>query len=375
MMYSAFGGQQTAPTSLSQCANMRVAVVGGSLGGLGAANVFHRLGASVTVFEKRPQSFENLGSGMGFVDVDLWQQIRGAQFIRRGQQAHRGQGAFYYGDLWSFLYAGLPAGSVKFGQTVEDLGDNVDAPTINGELFDIVIVADGGWSQLRSKYVDPLVPEYAGYQGIRGTIDASQLPGFATRGYHESNGIYDSMILPVPTCDGRNLYMGGIFVATPESEIRRPEAGAHRHAGSATKTKTAPEWLLPLVEKLFGDRVNGDIVRFFKAAVAQGTILPSPQFEHGVTRAVNGRVVVIGDAAHMASPRTAAGAHTAMLDAQGLFDAFQGDVGIDTALQMYNKGGVERAQALYSRSRQVSRAFLPRQGKQAVVSPASLVSY
>ena len=45
----------------------------GSLGGLAAVNSFHRLGASVTVFEKRPQSMESNGACLGFVDVDLWE--------------------------------------------------------------------------------------------------------------------------------------------------------------------------------------------------------------------------------------------------------------------------------------------------------------
>ena len=37
---------------------------------------------------------------------------------RYNAQAHRFQGAYYYGDLWSYLYSGLPEGSVRFGQEV-----------------------------------------------------------------------------------------------------------------------------------------------------------------------------------------------------------------------------------------------------------------
>ena len=51
--------------------------MGGSLGGLAAANVFTRLGATVTVFEKRAQKLESNGAALGFVDVDLWERVRG----------------------------------------------------------------------------------------------------------------------------------------------------------------------------------------------------------------------------------------------------------------------------------------------------------
>jgi len=46
---------------VTSSAMLRVAVVGGSIGGLAAARVFHRLGASVKVFEKSPSSFEGRG--------------------------------------------------------------------------------------------------------------------------------------------------------------------------------------------------------------------------------------------------------------------------------------------------------------------------
>ena len=109
---------------------LRVAVIGGSIGGLATASVFHRLGASVRVFEKSPTSFEGRGGvrarrlragtrrtgrcaadlpcappgslsrapqSIGYCNVDLWQQVCGKQMLRRGRQASRAQGAFLYG--------------------------------------------------------------------------------------------------------------------------------------------------------------------------------------------------------------------------------------------------------------------------------------
>ena len=157
---------------------MNVAIVGGSLTGLAAANVFHRLGISVTVFEKFSRPLHDRGSSLGFVDVQLWEYLRGQRMTRMGAQAHRSQGAYYYGDLWRFLYEGLPEDCVKFNQIIHDLGVDPMKPTINDQVFDAVIVADGGFSSLR-KYVtgDDKQPEYAGHMIYRARLAVEDYPG------------------------------------------------------------------------------------------------------------------------------------------------------------------------------------------------------
>lgn|GEM_PF-7115865 len=167
-------------------ANMpyHVGVVGGSLAGLAAANILHRLGHSVQVYEKYPASLETRGSSLGYVDNALWEYVRGASMMRMGRRAHRSQGAYYYGDLWRFLYDGLPPDTVRFGVTVSDLGPSPTAqPTINGEGFDAVIIADGGFSSLRH-YVngDAQQPEYAGQVVFRTKVDRRDFPDFADEG-------------------------------------------------------------------------------------------------------------------------------------------------------------------------------------------------
>merc|ERR1712054_430729 len=99
---------------LSSAVTMKVAVVGGSLAGLATANVLLRNGASVTVFEKASDGFAKRGACLGFVDVAMLEKIRKAPFMRNGRRATLEQGAFYYGDVWQYLFSGLPSGCVKF---------------------------------------------------------------------------------------------------------------------------------------------------------------------------------------------------------------------------------------------------------------------
>lgn len=358
----------------TDCSAMKVAVIGGSLGGLAAANAFHRLGASVSVFEKYSRSFEKRGAGMGFVDVALWEQLRGARMMRRGRRACRSQGGFFYGDLWQFLYDGLPHGCVKFDYTVKDLGNDKMHPTIYGEVFDLAILADGGWSKLRHYVTGDKEPEYSGYVIWRGRVDLKDLPGYQDYGVWK-NRIYDTIVLPIPASDGTDYVLGGTFVATPEDEIVRPEPGASRHVETTKLYEGDVNWFLRFHRQKFGQHAGGELTRFFEVAASKGKVTPGPLFEFVADRTVAGRIVIVGDAAHMASPRTASGAHTAILDAMHLLETFAsaGARDIDGSLKDYDREAVLRARQLYRRSRECAREFLPPGGKAAVVSATTVV--
>ena len=343
---------------LAKVLSMQVAIVGGSLTGLAVANVLHRLGIIVTVFEKFPATFEKRGSSLGFVDVPLWEYIRGEKMMRFGKRANRQQGAFYYGDLWQFLYEGV-RDCVKFNHPVIDLGGDVMKPTINGNQYDAVIIADGGWSTLRHYVNGNKEPEYSGYVIWRAKVALKDVPRFSGEGLYYS-GKYFVIALNVPTCDGQDFVMGGLALATPENEVTKPNQGTSRHTEIADDSKL-PDWFLPLIRKSFSHHSGGEINRWFQACATKGKITPQPLYEFMAENVVNGRIILMGDAAHMASPRTAAGAHTGILDAVGLLEAFSkypGIPNIDKAIQEYEPGGKMRALQLYTRSKEVSKPLL-----------------
>jgi 2-polyprenyl-6-methoxyphenol hydroxylase-like FAD-dependent oxidoreductase len=139
-----------------------------------------------------------------------------------------------------------------------------------------------------------------------------------------------------------------------------------------------------MYRRAFERHEAGELVRLFEAVATRGELTPHPQYEFGTPEVNADRVVLVGDAAHMASPRTAVGAHTAVLDAVAMREAFTPEAGagvddgdggvdhidIDRCLERYRLGGISRAQQLLARSQEVSQQFLPPGGVRHVVSPS-----
>jgi 2-polyprenyl-6-methoxyphenol hydroxylase-like FAD-dependent oxidoreductase len=394
----------TATSALLSTAGTRrqAAIVGGSLGGLAAAHALSQTGWSVDVYERSPTKLGNKGSGLGFVHNPSWESLTGRPMMRRNRRASRNQGSYYYGDLWNYLYHGLLDSSnnstkvkVHFDKPITDIQGVVQAPVIDGKPYNLVVLADGGFSKLRQHVLadhddDDATPEYAGYVVWRGSVSTSKSSSQQQRDFQYlegvyKNGIYDTIVLKMGKDNGEDLWTIGTFVATPEADVSqfwdKDKDGASRHSGSSNNDKSekkearAPSWFLIHMTRQFGHVPH--LASLVQQIVQQGELQAHPQYEFGNTNKVHkGRVLLLGDAAHMASPRTAVGAHTAILDALALRDAMElakdDDEMIDEALKQYSYAGVAHARQLYARSREVSQEFAPRESQANVVSPEDL---
>jgi 2-polyprenyl-6-methoxyphenol hydroxylase-like FAD-dependent oxidoreductase len=375
----------TATSALStSSARRQAAVVGGSLGGLAAAHALSQTGWSVDVYERSPTKLDHKGSGLGFVHTPNWESLTGRPMMRRNRRATRAQGSFYYGDLWGYLYNGLDTSAVNvhFNKPITDLQGTVHAPVVDGKPYSLVVLADGGFSKLRQHVLSDAKPEYAGYVVWRGSVSVSKLSLKQQRDYQYlegvyKNGIYDTIALKMGKDSGEDLWTIGTFVATPEAQTSqywdKDKDGVSRHGDK--RDTVVPTWFLTHMTQQFGHVPH--LVSLVQAIVQQGELQPHPQYEFGnIDKVHKGRVLLLGDAAHMASPRTAVGAHTAILDALALRDAMELAVGddemIDDALKQYSYVGVDHARQLYTRSREVSREFVPKGSLDKVVSPEEL---
>jgi 2-polyprenyl-6-methoxyphenol hydroxylase-like FAD-dependent oxidoreductase len=333
---------------------LRVAVVGASLGGLSAANVLHRLGAQVEVFESFPRGFAERGGALGAVDVGLLARIRGERH-EAPMRAFRSHGHFY-GDLWLYLFEGIPDGLVCFGVDVDEILDPLsDAPhvSIDGEdrVFDLVIGADGGKSSVRA-YVTDMVPVYAGYTVWRGLVPTRGIPG-PPSGSRTVQGVrYETLGFPFVNGRGEEVWNCGIYMMTPESEVATP---SRNRQVATSDANDIPDWFLPVVSALFGSRN----AKFWESCATQGKVNSHPVWEFAADAVVKSRVVLLGEAAHLARPRTGAGAYTAMVDAVNLGTALQRESDLGESLRLYNDDTVSRGRELLQRSRRAAGYFAP----------------
>jgi 2-polyprenyl-6-methoxyphenol hydroxylase-like FAD-dependent oxidoreductase len=344
--------------------NINIAIVGSSIGGLSAANVLNRLGFEVTVFEAFSEGFQNRGGALGAVDLQLLQTILPTGTIQKRIRNH----GHFYGDLWRYLYEGLPKYSVKFGVDIQEILNPESLKPIveiNGKLqnFDLIIGADGGKSIIR-KYVTDALPQYAGYTLWRTLLSTDKI-NYSPSGSKTINGIrYETLGFPFIGAKQESLWNCGVYMAMPESEAGRP---TKNRQVSTENFKQIPDWFLPFIEHLF----DKPTLNFWETAIQYGKVSPHPVWEFVAEKVVQNRILLLGDAAHMASPRTGAGAFSAMVDAVVLEAAFKQGKNIDESLKMYNENTVERGRELFNRSRKSASYFAPKDIK--IVSPKNIM--
>jgi 2-polyprenyl-6-methoxyphenol hydroxylase-like FAD-dependent oxidoreductase len=257
---------------------------------------------------------------------------------------------------------------VKFGIDIQEvLHPESLKPTlkIEGKLqeFDLIIGADGGKSTIR-KYVTDATPQYAGYTLWRTLLSTDKI-NYPPNGSKTINGIrYETLGFPFIGANQESLWNCGVYMAMPESEVEKP---TKNRQVSTENFKQIPDWFLPFIAHLF----DQPTLKFWETAIQFGKVSPHPVWEFVADNVVNNRILLLGDAAHMASPRTGAGAFSAMVDAVVLERAFKHGKNIAESLKIYNKNTVDRGKELYHRSRKSASYFAPKNRK--IVSPKDLI--
>jgi 2-polyprenyl-6-methoxyphenol hydroxylase-like FAD-dependent oxidoreductase len=176
----------------------KILVIGGSLGGLFAANILLRQGHDVTLLEKTVGSLDGRGAGIvthdalakalkaAGVTVD---ETLGVSVTKRVTLGADGQSL---GEMelpqvltsWSRLYQMLkesfPSERYLQGKTVKSLTQDANSVQVlceNGSQYDaeLLIASDGIRSAVRAQVAPQIQPEYAGYIAWRGVCDEACL--------------------------------------------------------------------------------------------------------------------------------------------------------------------------------------------------------
>src|SRR5262245_5256970 len=333
---------------------MRVVVVGGGIAGLSAAIGLRRagqdvvvleraaridaVGAGITLFANAVRALDRLGVGEA-VAARGTAATRSAILTWKGDELTRvpadlleGTIAVHRADLHAELAAAC--GEIRLGvevTAVQQRDDTVVAVAADGseERGDLLVGADGLGSLVRRAITDAPI-RYAGYTAWRGVSSVSAEPGRLS----ESWGVGERFGL-VDIGHGRTYWFA--TKNAPEHEPAEPQG---RKAELVRRFSGWHEPIAAVVEAASDDAILRNDVYYLEA-------LP---------RWSDGRVVLIGDAAHATTPGVGQGAAQAIEDAVVLADQLAHGDELPIAFSEYEAIRRPRAEAVLKMSRRVDKA-------------------
>lgn len=354
---------------------LRAAVIGGGIGGLFAAKALLAQGFVVSVHEQAPELGE-IGAGVYVTPNSVRQMQRmglgdaveayGARVspqscYRRQDGSHIApvqvadaegwHAAFgmHRADFVDFLAASLPKGVVHCGQRAVDFSQDADVARVtfdNGEVIeaDVIVAADGIHSALRPFVYPPSTPIFHGTASYRGLVSRDRLTDWPEDQWEMWAGA-GKHFLVFPVRGGALLNYVGFVPA--DQEIRESWSAP----GDPEALRQAFEGWDPRIGE-----VLSVIDKTFQWALYDREPLP---------RWSNGRLTLLGDAAHPMLPHLGQGANQAIEDGMALA----------TILAKANRASVPQALTAYERLRRTRVADIQRGARENGLRVESLADY
>ena len=346
--------------------SLRISIAGGGVGGMAAAIVLQANGHDVAIFEQAPEfgrigadvnltpnavhALDGLGAGVGtrlretaarpeFRISRMWDTGEETSRLPMSAAAEAKYGApqltIHRADLLTALEEALAPGTIRFkvrvtGATGGDGGAQLDFADGTSDAADAVIGADGIHSPVRTSIFGPDAPKFTGLVSWRAVVPRDRLEGLANLDSFTKwwGPEADRQIVTFPLTRGEEIF---VFATTPQQDWR--EEG----------------WTLP------GDiaELRDAYADFHPEARAlldacDEVTRSALHVREPMARWSDGRVTLLGDAAHPMVPFMAQGACMAIEDAVLLARAL-GDAdraAVPAALTAYEDARRDRTAAV-----------------------------
>ena len=364
----------------------RALVIGGSLGGLFAANLLHRQGWDVQVYEQAGAALAGRGAGIithpdlfhaltriGIaIDDSFGVDIAGrVAFDRSGAAVSTlaiKQCLTTWGRLYALLKSAFPAERYHFGHACTGITQDADIVTAlfaNGAAAqgELLIGADGIRSAVRAQLAPQDRPLYAGYIAWRGLVDENDLTPATHRDLFPLFGFSlapREHMLGYPVAGYTNSTRPGercynfVWYRPAHAEHALPQlctdSDGHRHDMSIPPPLIRAEVLAAMrsgaqdaLSPQFAEVVAKTRQPFFQAI-----------FDLESRAMAYGRVALLGDAAFVARPHCGMGVSKAAGDAMALADLLQdSNNNVGLALPRYSAGRVRFGRAVVAHAREL----------------------
>lgn len=358
-------------------------VIGGSLGGLFAANLLLRAGWDVHVHERVADELEGRGAGVvthpelmevltaAGVDVSdgIGVEVRERITLARDGQVEDSrplpQLLTAWGRLYQVLRRAFPSERYHNGRQLvsfEQDAAGVRATFADGEVVaaDLLVAADGLRSTVRQLLQPETRPRYAGYLAWRGLVEEASL---SPRALAE---LFPYFAFGLPPREQMIAYPVAGQGNSAEPGKRRYNFVWYRPADQDT---TLREMLTDATGKTWPDGIPPPLIRPEVLAAARQAAheVLAPQFAEVVQKTPNlffqpifdlessalafGRVALLGDAAFVARPHCGMGVTKAGSDAAALVRALEGEPDIESALKAYEASRLDAGSFIVNHAR------------------------
>jgi 2-polyprenyl-6-methoxyphenol hydroxylase-like FAD-dependent oxidoreductase len=174
---------------------LKIAVAGGSIGGLCAGLALNGAGFGAQVYERDPGPMNTRGAGI-VVQEELTQLLRAHEApslpttscsVRR----YLDPDFTSWEAIYTMLRSVFPAARYHMGAALSGFEDReggvaVDIDGVGRLVADLLVCADGAQSASRRRLLPDVTPSYAGYVAWRGTLDEADAPAELVRFFDDA---------------------------------------------------------------------------------------------------------------------------------------------------------------------------------------------